>query len=152
MPPTPQGHQGPIGIPTGGPGGAQGFSSFGFFWGKPFFGPGSGGKGLAHMCPNPLGFISPFLFAKPSIGEPFLVENHLFPGPIFAPKRSPAQPAHPGDQILDPGVQKSSPNPKYKICMPKKTCRIQCSEFQAEAYGASYGPKPFLSPTTKKCG
>ena len=116
MPPTPQRANRRC---AGGPGGSQGFSSFGFFWGKPFFGPGSGGKGPAHTCPNPPGFIFPFLFAKPSIGEPFLPQNHLFPGPIFGQKRSPAQPAHPGDKFWIPGSKNPPRTQKYQICVPK---------------------------------
>ena len=94
--------------------------------------------------------IPPARIPVKPLGEGFLVENHLFPGPIFGPKRSPAQPAHPGDQILDPGFQKWPPWLKISKSRTEKPCRIQWSEFQTEPYVASYGRKPYWAKWREK--
>ena len=127
-----------------GPMGPGALAQGGPVWRRFFFSGGILGEtGLPKGLLGTIRSIPPARIPVEPLGEGFLMENHLFPGPIFSLKWSPAQPAHPGDQILDPGVKKSSPNPKITNLRAEKPCRIHRSEFQTEAYVASYGRKPY---------
>ena len=79
-------------------------------------------------------------------GVPFPPQNHFFPGPIFNPKRSPAQPEPSRVQIWDPGSKNRSLGSKIAKLGTEKPCRIQWSAPQTEPYGAGYGRKPYVYP------